>query len=408
MSETSTAAAAQSPFSLDIVCLADVQEREISWLWKPYIPSGKITILEGDPEAGKTFLALEIAAHVTTGRPLPTFGREREEMLPPKNVMFLTAEDDLADTIVPRFRKADGDAARFLAINGIIQRRDDKDVHLGITLSDISLLEGALSKHKPGLLIVDPFQAFIGSKVDFHRANEVRPVMEGIGKLAARHGCAMLLIRHFAKAAYGNVMYRGIGSIDILAAARSVLQAGVNPEPLGFGEMFNVNPAIGIGTGTLTPDGNRFVFVQSKCNVAQKGPTIAYSIADGKLSFKGPVLVTADDIQAGKVKRSPRKSAQEFLSEQLATGKKPVLSLLTAARKEGISESTLRRAAKELPIKRAPSGFGGQWYWEWLVEGRGTADSVCVEGASASEQQSSVLGADKTSLQSDPSATSSQ
>lgn len=375
---------AKSEFRLDIVRLADVEEKNISWLWEPYLPYGKITILEGDPEAGKTFLSLDIAAHVTTGRSLPSFGRGTGESKVPQNVLFLTAEDDLGDTILPRFRKASGDPERFYSINGIIQRDDDREVHLGITLSHIGALEDAMNKLNPGLLIVDPFQAFVGARVDFHRANEVRPVMEGIGKLMARHDCAAVLIRHFAKAAYNNSMYKGIGSIDILAAARSVLQAGVNPQLPDIEEMLRIDPTD--GAVAAAPEQSRFVFVHAKCNVAMKGPAVAYSICDGKLSLNGPTLLTADELKAGHVKRSPRKGATEFLMEQLATGKKPATELLASARNEGLSESTLRRAAKQLPIKMGPSGFGLSWDWEWVSAGNrstnpGSGEPACREEA---------------------------
>jgi len=373
---------------LDVICLADVQEREISWLWKPYIPSGKITILEGDPESGKTFLSLEIAAHVTTGRTLPMYHGEPGRMSEARNVMFMTAEDDLADTILPRFRNAGGDPSKFFSIEGIIKSQNNTDVPLGITLSDIESLNEGMKQHHPAMLIVDPFQAFIGAKVDFHRSNEVRPVMQGIGKLAAEYGCAVVLIRHLAKAAYGNALYKGIGSIDIIAAARSVLRAGINPQVQAIGELSCVNP--NSCAMYSAPEGNRFVIVHTKCNVAQKGTSIAYKIVDGKLSLDGAVSVTVDDLQRGTTALPARKSAVQFLNEQLASGQsKNSAGLFSAASRLGISESTLRRASNELNIKKAPSGFGKSWSWSLLpVEVECTPPVLDVPSADAGQLRS--------------------
>jgi hypothetical protein len=287
---------------------------------------------------------------------------ESGHMTESRNVMFMTAEDDLADTILPRFRKAGGDSSRFFSIEGIIKSQNDRDVPLGITLSDIESLDQGMKQHHPALLIVDPLQAFIGAKVDFHRSNEVRPVMQGIGRLAAQYGCAVVLIRHLAKAAYGNALYKGIGSIDIIAAARSVLRAGINPQVEPIGEPFEVNP--NSDPAHRASEGNRFVIVHTKCNIAQKGASIAYKISDGKLHLDGAVSVSVDDLQRGTMALPARKSAMQFLNEQLASGQtKPGTELIRAASKLGISESTLRRASKEVNIKKAPSGFRGSWGW---------------------------------------------
>jgi archaellum biogenesis ATPase FlaH len=347
---------------LDITKLAEVQEKDVSWLWEPYIAVGKLTVLEGDPESGKTFLALEVAAAVTKGRVLPAFGSLEQKPVDPASVLFLTGEDDLADTIAPRFRRALGDAARFFVIKGVVRSVNGKDTELGITLSDVALLDEAMKTYRPALMIVDPFQAFLGGKVDFHRANEVRPILDGLRKLAEKYGCAIILIRHLSKAAQNKVAYQGMGSVDITAAARTVLRAGINPI------QSDVFQSLGIDgkNGALhpQPDESRYALVSTKCNVAQRGPSIGYNIKEGKLIISGVVDVTEADLQSkGLPIRRPRMTATEFLMQQLQAGPRLATELFETAAKHNISETTLERASRSLGIVKRPGGFGQPWYW---------------------------------------------
>ncbi len=209
----------ETKLRLNVVRLSDVQPEEVQWLWKPYLPIGKVTLLEGDPESGKSYLSLAIAAHVTKGHGLPAYGTQPAGSRTPRNVLLLTGEDGTADTVLPRLLKVGGDSTRVFQLRGIVQTKDDKDVELSITLDAVTHIEEALKQFQPELVVVDPFQSFLGSHVDMHRANEIRPVLDGLGKLAAKYGCAIVLIRHLKKDTAGGANYRGLGSIDIYAAA---------------------------------------------------------------------------------------------------------------------------------------------------------------------------------------------
>jgi len=168
---------------------------------------------------------------VTKGHGLPAYGTQPAGSRTPRNVLLLTGEDGTADTVLPRLLKVGGDSTRVFQLCGIVQTKDDKDVELSITLDAVTHIEEALKQFQPELVVVDPFQSFLGSHVDMHRANEIRPVLDGLGKLAAKYGCVIVLIRHLKKDTAGGANYRGLGSIDIYAAARSVLLAGKNPLP---------------------------------------------------------------------------------------------------------------------------------------------------------------------------------
>jgi len=343
---------------LNVVRLCDVKPEEVQWLWNPYLPIGKITLLEGDPESGKSYLSLGIAAHVTTGKGLPAYGTQPTERKAPRNVVLLTGEDGTADTVVPRFLKIGGDPGRVFQVKSILQTQGNKDVELSITLDAVMHLESALKDYRPELVVVDPFQSFLGSHVDMHRANEIRPVLDGLAKLGAKHNCAFLLIRHLKKDTSGGANYRGLGSIDIYAAARSVLLAGKNPLPAKVAEMLRTD-----ATGKLQDEQTRCVFAQSKCSLTKSGPTISYDISESGLTLNGPVSVTPDDILQVVPKLSQRDDIEDWLSKFLTGGQKTAKEVKQAGKVLGFSERQLSNTAERLGILRKPGGFGKDWLW---------------------------------------------
>ena len=197
---------------LNIINMADIEAVAVKWLWKPYIPLGKITIVQGDPGEGKTTLALSIAATLTRGDTLPNEAEPHE----PMNVIYQTAEDGLADTIKPRLEAVNADCTRVMVID------ESKEE---LSMSDERIVK-AIQQTNAKLIILDPIQAYIGANVDMHRANEIRPVMSRLGRIAEEYSCAIVLIGHMNKATGQKSSYRGLGSIDITAVARSLLIVG--------------------------------------------------------------------------------------------------------------------------------------------------------------------------------------
>lgn len=191
----------------------------------PFIPYGKVTIIQGDPGEGKTTVVLQIIAKLTKGEAIlseTSEGKSEEIGVEPINVIYQTAEDGLGDTIKPRLLAAGADCSRVLVI-------DDQEQPL--TMVD-ARLEEAIIQTKARLVVLDPIQGFLGVGVDMHRANEIRPLMKRISVLAEKYQCAIILIGHMNKNSNGKSSYRGLGSIDFQAAARSVLIVGrVKGEP---------------------------------------------------------------------------------------------------------------------------------------------------------------------------------
>ena len=219
---------------LKLISMSEINAEEVQWLWYPYIPLGKLTILQGDPGEGKTSFILAVIAALTRGEPLP----ECEQAAEPMNVIYQTAEDGLADTIKPRL-----DCTRVLVIDE--SKRE-------LTLCD-ARLEEAIRRTAAKLIVLDPLQAYLGSNVDMHRANEVRPVLKRLSLMAERTQCAVILIGHMNKAQGLKSGYRGLGSIDFRASARSVLIVG----RLKSGDALRV---VAQDKNSLAPEGSSIAF----------------------------------------------------------------------------------------------------------------------------------------------------
>ena len=203
---------------LKMIRMSEVESQEVKWLWYPFIPYGKLTIIQGDPGDGKTTLVLNIAAKLSKGESLDSDMNVQE----PVNVIYQTAEDGLADTVKPRLELAGADCEKILVI-------DERNKSL--SMAD-ERLEEALAKTGAKVLILDPIQAYLGGGMDMNWANEARDMTKKLGALAEKYQCAILLIGHMNKASGNKAAYRGMGSIDFFAVARSVLLVGrIEGEP---------------------------------------------------------------------------------------------------------------------------------------------------------------------------------
>ena len=302
------------PETVKIIRMSDVELTPVEWLWKPYLPFGKLSVLQGNPGEGKTYFAMHLAAACTNGKLLPNM-----ERMEPFNVIYQTAEDGLGDTVKPRLIEAGADLDRVLVI-------DDSDVQL--TLSD-ERIEKAIIENNAKLVIIDPIQAYLGADVDMNRANEVRPIFMRLGQVAQRTGCAILLIGHLNKAAGMQSLQRGLGSIDIAAAVRSV--------------MF---------IGKLKHDPTMRILTHEKSSLAPPGASLAFSLGDeGGFRWVGEYDITADEMLSGiePQRETKTQQAKDLICALLAGGKQ-VLSedIDKAALERGIPGRTVRDAKREL------------------------------------------------------------
>ena len=302
------------PETVKIIRMSDVELTPVDWLWKPYLPFGKLSVLQGNPGEGKTYFAMHLAAACTNGKLLPNM-----ERMEPFNVIYQTAEDGLGDTVKPRLIEAGADLDRVLVI-------DDSEVQL--TLSD-ERIERAIIENNARLVIIDPIQAYLGADVDMNRANEVRPIFMRLGQVAQRTGCAILLIGHLNKAAGMQSLQRGLGSIDIAAAVRSV--------------MF---------IGKLKHDPTMRILTHEKSSLAPPGLSLAFSLGDeGGFRWVGEYDITADEMLSGiEPQRETKTQQAKDLICTLIAGGKQVFSedIDKAALERGIPGRTVRDAKREL------------------------------------------------------------
>ena len=314
--------------TVEIIRMSEVDTQTVEWLWEPYIPFGKVTIVQGNPGEGKTTFALRLAAACTTGGTLPGM-----KPLPPFQVIYQTAEDGLGDTVKPRLIEAEADLDRVLVID---------EAKRELTLSD-ERIEKAITQNGARLIILDPIQAYMGEKTDMNRANEVRPMFRRLADVAERTGCAVILIGHLNKAAGGQSAYRGLGSIDFRAAARSVLLIGrVKREP------------------------NVRVIVHDKSSLAPEGKPVAFCLdPETGFSWIGEYDITADELLSGAGGNTATKTeqAEKLILDLLADGKELASEdIVKAAAEAGISERTVQNAKRNMGGILGARRVGGQWY----------------------------------------------
>ena len=321
---------------LKLIHMEDVVSKEVEWLWYPYIPYGKITIIEGDPGEGKTTLVLKLAAALSRGLPLPCDDDKEYE---PIHIIYQTAEDGIEDTIKPRLEKAGADCSMIRVI-------DETDKELSMT---DDRLEQAIIETKARLIILDPIQAYIGATVDMHRANEIRPVLKHLGIIAEKHNCAIILIGHMNKASGSKSTYRGLGSIDIQATARSVLLVA-----------------------RLRDKPNIRIMAHDKSSLAPAGDAIGFEMTeDNGMVCIGPYDITIDELLSGNEGRGKKKLdiAENFIKEYFGSNKViPSNEIMMEAAKRSIKRNTLLSAKKKMGITSdKEKAEDGTIYWTWVM-----------------------------------------
>lgn len=316
---------------LSVTFFKDIEPQETQWIWYPYIPKGKLTIMQGDPGEGKSTLALHLAAAVSMGKDFP---EPKEVVRRFGLVLYQNAEDGLSDTVRPRLEKAHANCDMIFTLN----EGDEM-----LSLIDPRLHE-VIRRVRPDLVILDPLQAYLGDNIDMHRANEIRPVMHLLAETAEISGAAIILIGHMNKCMNaGKALYRGLGSIDICAAARSVLLIAKDPQ----------NPE------------NR-VMMQIKNSLAPMGKPLVFGInQDGAMEYRGESTRSEAEL-LGSAERSPRDTELERAKAMLCglfetEGEYPASEIYLEAQAESVSKATLFRARKALNLRTYQKNR--VWYW---------------------------------------------
>jgi len=312
---------------LKLIRMSEVQSQRIEWLWCPFIPYGKLTIIQGDPGDGKTTLVLNIAAKLSNGKGID----EAMKIVEPMNIIYQTAEDGLADTVKPRLELAEADCERITVID---------ESEKSLSMID-ERLEEAIIRTNARLLILDPIQAYLGGGMDMNRANEARDMTKKLGLLAEKYKCAIVLIGHMNKAAGNKAAYRGMGSIDFFAVARSVLLVG-----------------------RIKGQENTRAVVQIKNNLAAFGHPKAFELSEDGFNWIGDYEITADEVLGCLAPKANKLEQAKQMLRELAETNNTMQSneIFNQAEEEGISKRTLENAKKELHIRAKK--INNSWYWE--------------------------------------------
>lgn len=312
---------------LDIKYYDSIKSTKVSWLWYPYIPYSKITIVQGDPGEGKTTLMLQIAALLTQGKSVP----DGKESFDPINVIFQGAEDGLADTIKPRLEHAGADCSKVAFIDTRGRRR--------LSLSD-ERFEKAVRETNAKLLIIDPLQAFLSNDVDLGKVGGIREAFAKLTLFAEETGCAIVLIGHMNKGNGGKSIYRGLGSIDVAAAARSILIVGRDQE-----------------------EPHTRIIVPIKSSLAPEGDAYSFEL-DPEEGFRwlGPCKYTSGELLGVTVNRSSKvERAKEHIKMMLKDNDMYGAEIVDRLQKLGISKRTVTTAKSELGVETYKNG--NLWFW---------------------------------------------
>lgn len=341
--------------------LSDVEPRPVEWLWPGRLPKGKLVVLDGDPGAGKSTLALDIAARLSTGSPMP----DGHRLDGPASVILLSAEDGADDTIRPRLDAAGGDPSRVILLDGCWCPAEDEKAdewHLrppDLPL-DLPVLAQTIRREKAVLVVIDVLNAFLSSKVDGHRDQDIRGALAPLAKVAVDTNCCIVVVRHLNKGGGSNPLYRGGGSIGIIGAARVGMLAAGDPD-----------------------DETRRVLAVTKCNVAKIAPALAYRLVDApehgcaRISWDGATSHSAADLLAiAPLPGDDEQDAAGVLAEVLADGPCWVKDAIDRMAEAGFSKDQAKRAKGKLKVHSVKVGKPGDadsgWRWELPRERQGS------------------------------------
>lgn len=308
------------------ISLSDVEALEVEWLWEPLIPFGMITIMEGDPGVGKSYLAMHLAAQITTGGELP-----ENESLDKGRVLYLSAEDDAAYTIRPRIDAMGGDPSRI---------RIQAD-YLSLDEKGLEALKREVNRKQLDLIIIDPLFAYIPGDRDMYKPNVIRELLSLLKDIASKGETAILIIRHLTKAKHAKAIYQGGGSMDVIGAARSAFRVEQDPDKPNVKLVLHIKHNIAVQSQTwsyeLIPSDNE--------NIAL-------------LNWLGASELTIDDLSGSSSSKSSLEIAVNFLKDQLSKKPKPSKLIYEEGKMLGISKRTIDRARSELGVKKEKTKKG--------------------------------------------------
>jgi hypothetical protein len=334
--------------------LDTVQAQPVKWLWPRRIPQGKLVVVEGDPGLGKSTITLDLTARITTHRAMPD--GTPNGLAGPADVLLLSAEDGLADTIKPKLVAMGADLTRVHQWEGVPEGDALRPPALP---ADLDALAHKVEATGAAVVILDPLTAYLAGSVDVYKDHHIRRALAPLAVLAERLGVTFIVLRHLVKSPTSdNPLHRGGGSVAIGAAARVVLVVAPDPD--------DHNHA-------------RRILAVSKNNLAAIPPSLAFTLSghddqpaivqwEGKSEHTARTLLALNADEKTDT-RLALDEAVEFLRQTLASGRRLATDVQQDAEAQGITLATLRRAKKTLGVEAKHEGYGPkvQWYWQLPV-----------------------------------------
>jgi putative DNA primase/helicase len=348
--QTVTAAKAGKPKSSEKNIIihrqaSEIKMKKINWLWTNRIARGKITLLSGNPGLGKSQIIAYMTGIITNNGVFA----DKTECVGGK-VIILSAEDDAADTIVPRLKAVDANLTMINIIESML--KNNKENHFNLT-TDICALENLLiSLENVAAIFIDPLSAYLGN-IDDHRNGEVRAILSLLAKLAEKYQVAIICITHHNKSGSPEALLRVLGSIGFVAASRAVLAVIKD-----------------------SADESRRYFLPLKNNIGNDKSGLAFyiepflidnTIATSRIKWSDEIITkTADEVlrfQQKPIKQTPRGQAKSFLLDFLAAAPKSVNEIKEVIEEAGYTFRTIERAKDELGVLSKKDGDNGEWRW---------------------------------------------
>ena len=351
--------------------MQDVEEENLDWVWYPYLAKSELTILEGDPGVGKSYLAQMIAKAVCDGERLPS---PKIRSLPMGKVAYFDMENSSGSVTKKR-----------LVANGIVNLKNYFQEEEPFSIDDDDTMEAvyeAIDRLRPSLVVFDTLNTYIG-KADTHKASETQQAFKTFIEIARRFNCSVLVLRHLTKSSKEKALYRGQGSIAFTGLARVVMTVGMLPDD----------------------EEDTRVMAVTKINVTRPPKALTFSITALPDTLKDEdrseftwgefVDLSTDDIisveHEPNRERKKRDDAKVFLEELLKTGSMEKNEVIKAGEARSIGEKSLIRAATELGLIRSVAGFGSTKfsYWGYPRPSKNKADKPKPQNAGSQNGQSS-------------------
>jgi general stress protein YciG len=332
--------------------VSEVEAERVSWVWKGRLPRGEVVVCDGDPDAGKSTLLLDVSARLTTGRPMP--GEDRPCRDGPGGVVYVTVEDSISRTMRPRLEAAGAALSKVCVVQGVPSDDGGPDV-VPVIPDDLPALRRAVEDVAARLLVIDPLMAHLPGDINSFRDQDIRAALGPLSTFAKEAGVAVVVVRHLNKKTGGPALYRGGGSIGVIGAARVGLLLGTDPE-----------------------NEERRVLAPVKNNLSRPAPSLAFHLMDGdgdygaaRVEWEGEVDLSAQELlQPPKKKDGKLEEAKDWICARLSDGPRHASEMYDEAEADGLKKITLKRARKEVADAKRKGGIGSGGRWMWHLKER--------------------------------------